>query len=121
MTTKTLVTAAAVAALMAGAAHAGEKMKKAQAEPTPTPALTDMQSDMSPEARASASPPSVHADTGVSTDASATSAASMATDASAVVATNVVTNGPIADTPENRALYGQPMSRAGKRTAPAGN
>ena len=33
----------------------------------------------------------------------------------------VVSNGPVADTPENRAKYGGPMSRTGKRTAPAGN
>jgi hypothetical protein len=32
-----------------------------------------------------------------------------------------VTNGPIPDTPENRAKYGGPDSRAGKRTNPAGN
>ena len=32
-----------------------------------------------------------------------------------------VTNGPVPDTKENRAKYGQPMSRAGKRTAAAGN
>jgi len=35
--------------------------------------------------------------------------------------TNVVTNGPVADTPENRAKYGAPMSNAGKRTAAKGN
>lgn len=34
---------------------------------------------------------------------------------------NVITNGPIPDTPQNRAKYGQPMSNAGRRTAPAGN
>ncbi|HEX5380348.1 MAG TPA: hypothetical protein VFW47_17350, partial [Phenylobacterium sp.] len=43
------------------------------------------------------------------------------TDASAVVSTITVTNGPVADTPENRAKYGQPLSRAGKRTAAKGN
>ena len=32
-----------------------------------------------------------------------------------------VTNGPVPDTAENRAKYGQPMSRAGKRTAARGN
>ena len=37
------------------------------------------------------------------------------------VTTRTVTNGPIPDTAENRAKYGQPLSRAGKRTAPAGN
>ena len=32
-----------------------------------------------------------------------------------------VTNGPVPDTAENRAKYGQPMSHAGKRTAAKGN
>jgi UrcA family protein len=35
--------------------------------------------------------------------------------------TQTVTNGPVADTPANRARYGQPMSNAGRRTTPAGN
>lgn len=34
---------------------------------------------------------------------------------------NVVSNAPVADTPENRAKYGGPQSRAGKRTAARGN
>ncbi len=34
---------------------------------------------------------------------------------------SVVTNGPIPDTPENRAKYGQPNSRTGRATVPAGN
>ncbi|HWF00945.1 MAG TPA: hypothetical protein VG248_14190 [Caulobacteraceae bacterium] len=33
----------------------------------------------------------------------------------------LVTNGPVPDTPANRARYGRPMSRAGRHTAPAGN
>lgn len=34
---------------------------------------------------------------------------------------NVVSNGPIPDTAENRARYGSPISNGGKRTMPAGN
>jgi len=34
---------------------------------------------------------------------------------------NVITNGPVADTPENRKLYGGPMSNAGRHTAPKGD
>jgi uncharacterized surface protein with fasciclin (FAS1) repeats len=34
---------------------------------------------------------------------------------------NVVSNPPVADTPENRAKYGKPMSNAGKRSAAKGN
>ena len=37
------------------------------------------------------------------------------------VTTRTVTNGPVPDTAENRAKYGQPLSRAGKRTAARGN
>lgn len=41
--------------------------------------------------------------------------------APASATTRLITNGPVPDTPENRARYGAPMSRAGKMTAPAGN
>jgi hypothetical protein len=41
--------------------------------------------------------------------------------ANATVVAATVTNGPIPDTPANRAKYGAPMSHAGKRSAPAGN
>ena len=34
---------------------------------------------------------------------------------------NVVSNGPVPDTRENRAQFGRPMSQAGRHTAPAGN
>jgi hypothetical protein len=34
---------------------------------------------------------------------------------------NVISNPPVPDTPANRALYGKPMSNAGRHTAPAGN
>jgi hypothetical protein len=33
----------------------------------------------------------------------------------------VVSNAPVADTPENRAKYGKPMSHAGRRTKPIGD
>ncbi len=34
---------------------------------------------------------------------------------------NVVSNGPVPDTPDARAQYGRPLSDAGKRTAPNGD
>ena len=37
------------------------------------------------------------------------------------VTSRTIANAPIPDTPENRAKYGQPLSHAGKRTAPVGN
>jgi hypothetical protein len=33
----------------------------------------------------------------------------------------VISNGPVPDTPQNRAKYGQPLSNAGRLTKPAGN
>ncbi|MDB5481911.1 MAG: hypothetical protein JWO83_2964 [Caulobacteraceae bacterium] len=39
----------------------------------------------------------------------------------ATVVASTMTNGPIPDTPANRAKYGAPMSHAGKRSAPSGN
>lgn len=41
--------------------------------------------------------------------------------APASATTRLITNGPVPDTPENRDRFGEPMSRAGKMTAPAGN
>jgi cytoskeletal protein RodZ len=41
--------------------------------------------------------------------------------ASEPVQVQVVTNGPVPDTAENRAKYGGPQSRAGKRSAAKGN
>jgi hypothetical protein len=37
------------------------------------------------------------------------------------VRTTLVTNGPVPDTPENRARFGGPDSNGGRRTAPVGN
>lgn len=64
-------------------------------------------------------PSDASASAGMSGGVSATSATSYGAGAS--VTTTTTTNGPVPDTAENRAKYGQPMSHAGKRTAPAGN
>jgi UrcA family protein len=59
-------------------------------------------------------------------DQQAMAAETVAAPASAVVpaatyTVTTLTNGPVPDTPDNRSKYGGPMSRAGIRTAPAGN
>jgi hypothetical protein len=41
--------------------------------------------------------------------------------AASVGGADVVTNGPIPDTPENRAKYGKPNSHAGRASKPDGN
>lgn len=61
---------------------------------------------------------------GESADDVAPTADAYAANTSAVAptyTTRTVTNGPVPDTPANRARFGQPMSHAGKQTTPAGN
>ena len=72
------------------------------------------------ESSATTSAPMPSSDTSVTSSTTAAPAAgNYATGAS--VTTTLVTNGPVPDTPENRAKYGQPLSRAGKMTAARGN
>jgi hypothetical protein len=100
--------ALAASALMAGAAAAQPTSSTDPAAPdtsVQTPADTTTADHMPMTAPA----------------ASTTAADVAATTGQPVVHTQLVTMQPIPDTPENRAKYGQPLSRAGKRTAPAGN
>ena len=77
-----------------------------------TPAADASSTEAAPIADTStaAAPPAVDAST---VDRSAAEPATMTM--------QTVTNGPVADTPANRAKYGQPMSRAGRMTEAAGN
>jgi hypothetical protein len=56
-----------------------------------------------------------------STDMSAQTGAAVNTSATTATGDQVIASQPVPDTPANRKAYGQPLSRAGKRTAPAGN
>lgn len=56
-----------------------------------------------------------------SADTSAMNSNATAMSSGATVTNTTVTNGPVPDTPENRARYGAPMSRTGRMTKPAGN
>lgn len=91
---------------------ADPSMPSAQAAPT---SVTDMAAD--PAASPTAATAGVNASgvVPVSSQSPEAQASLKAGDA------NVVSNPPVADTPENRAKYGAPMSNAGKRTAPKGN
>ena len=100
--------ALAASALMAGAAAA-------QPLPPADPAAPDTSAQMPADTTTAD-----HMQ--MSTPAATTTAADVAaTTGQPVVHTQLVTMQPIPDTPENRAKFGQPLSRAGKRTAPAGN
>lgn len=127
MTIKTLLSAAAALALLGGAAHA-EGPKSESTEPAQM--QHEMQHDgdamMAPGMDASTTtampdtsvnPPAD--DSAVMPPASA-DASAQGVDTSTTVSANATTNGPVADTPENRAKY-KPLSRAGRATAARGN
>lgn len=127
--TKTILLAAAAMTLMGGAAIA-QTATTDMAPPTaqstqpmtPTDPVTGrpMDSSMQSTMPNSSSTMTPMAPTGMATDVVSTSSPEQQAMMKAGDP-NVVTNGPVADTPENRAKYGAPMSRAGKRTAARGN
>ncbi|MDO9433431.1 MAG: hypothetical protein Q7T84_19225 [Phenylobacterium sp.] len=108
MMIRTLLTATAALALLAGGAHAGDGKK--QAKPAAAPAAaSQMGTDSSSQSMSN--PP-------VSADAMS---AGVDTSATAIAAnTRLITNGPVADTPENRAKF-PPLSKTGRNTKPRGN
>lgn len=120
-----LLTAAAIAALFAAPAIAG---------PDPTQPVEPM----NPPADARAPDTQLMTTPSVEDAAAPASATAVDPSAPAVVLGNsptppdqawrlkagdpsVVSNGPVPDTAENRARYGQPMSVTGRRTRPVGN
>lgn len=119
---KHLLAAAAVSALMTGAALAQD-----------APAMPPADTAASPEAAAAdaaapADAASTSADTAVNPGAApaagaATTPVSSPADSTMAKAGDpgVTTNGPVPDTAENRAKYGKPLSNAGKRSAAKGN
>ena len=134
MTMKNLLTAAAALALIGGSAHAGEGAKKTK--PADSAQMHgQMHDQMRDETGKAMTPPGADAsatpampDTSVNPPANDTAAippgspdaSAEGVPASATVSANVTTNGPVADTPENRAKF-KPLSRAGRATTPRGN
>jgi hypothetical protein len=108
-----LAAASAAAVLLTGAASA----QPADSSATPAPAPSAGSDSATP-----APAPSASADT-TGYNARSTSSTVPAADLGAAKAGDpgIVSNGPVPDTPENRAKYGKPDSHAGKRTQPAGN
>ncbi len=109
---------AAVAAALAGpmAAHAQQADQSAPQQPAPQQAAPMPNSQTAPAATPAtqdAAPASATVPADTTSPAAPTTA-----DASG---NQVVSNGPVADTPANRAKYGKPMSMAGRMTKPAGN
>lgn len=96
----------ATAACLIGATAYAQTDSTSQAPQQPPP-----QSSMPADQNAT-NPADANAPTGGAANASATVDAS---------GTQVIASQPVPDTRANRAAYGQPLSRAGKRTAPKGN
>jgi hypothetical protein len=134
MRLNTLLAAAAIAAMTAGAAVAQTDAAPGGPDATaPAPMNSGDPNAMAPT-DPNAAPPPAAAPMAPSADQSGTPAsASMGgpvTSSPTPVASaytlkagdpNVISNPPIPDTPANRAQYGRPMSNAGKHTAAAGN
>lgn len=83
-----------------------------EAPPTPDAMASE------PAADTSMAAPAAGASTETSMGAGATTG--MASDTSAAMTTTTASNGPVADTPENRAKY-RPLSGAGRATSAKGN
>jgi hypothetical protein len=134
-----LMTAAAFATLVGGAAYA-QSTDQSMAQPgaTPPSATTDaappatQMTPGQPDAMSTTTPSTGATDSSMSTtganqynynaNTQPTSSSTLG-DPTTMKAgdPNVVSNGPVPDTQENRAKYGKPMSNAGKRSKPAGN
>lgn len=98
---------AVVTVLLSGAAFAQEQSSASAPS-----------SDQQAPSSSQASPPAASRSDAAA--ASAPSAMSSGVNASGVT-TRIITNGPIPDTPENRAAFGKPLSQAGRNSKPAGN
>lgn len=111
-----LLTVAAVSALIAGPAFAGPDPAHipdpAVSEPMHAPAATQSGTPASTTVVDPAAPAVILQDSPTPPESAWTLKAGDP---------NVVTNGPVPDTRENRARYGQPISNGGRRTTPAGN
>jgi hypothetical protein len=125
-----IATAAAALALMSGAAMAQSTAPQAGAPVNPDPTAAAPADQTMPADPATATTPAdptaattTPAPTGTATDTAGRVSSMPAEQQSALKAgdPNVVSNPPIADTPENRKAYGAPLSNAGKRTAAKGN
>lgn len=123
MKTRLFLTAAAMS-VMACAAHA-QTATDTQAQPTPAPAPNmtgpDQPGMPAHDAQGDAVSGGAVVNPPMDPAMGAPSAMGAGTDVAATMTTTTVTNGPIADTPENRAKYGQPLSRAGKASKARGN
>ena len=121
---KYLLTAAAVSGLLAGAAVAQDKGAMDHSMPMDSSKPMDSSMPMDSSRPMDSSMPadsSMPMDKPMSQDSNVVASSTMPVGPNATLTSAMVSNGPIPDTAENRALYGGPQSNAGKRTAAKGN
>ncbi len=123
-----IASATAALALMSGVAMAQSTAPQAPVNPDPTAAApADQTMPADPTATTTTTTTttteSTIAPTGTATDTAGRVSSMPAEQQAGLKAgdPNVVSNPPVADTPENRKLYGAPLSNAGRRTAAKGN
>jgi hypothetical protein len=125
-----LLSAAAALALMSGVAMAQSTAPSQTAPTSPAPVNPDPTAAAPADQTAPADPSAATtlpapAPTGTAADTAATVPASSLSpqQQSGLKAGDpgVTANPPVADTPQNRKLYGKPLSNAGRRSAPVGN
>jgi hypothetical protein len=110
-----LFAAVAATALIGGAAYAQDQ----SAQPAqPAPAVIPNTTTPNTTAADATALAKAAAPTGQTV---ATAATTVTDRSGASMTVSTTTNGPVADTPANRAKYGQPLSHAGKRTLAKGN
>lgn len=114
-----MMTAVAASALFTGAAMAQGANNSTQSQSTGSTSMPSGPVNGASSPDSTMSTPSTASTTAMSDSSSAPAAGNYATGASYTL--DIITNGPIPDTPENRAKYGAPLSNAGKRTAANGN
>lgn len=130
MLSKTLILAAAATGLMAGAAFA----QSTSATTSSNASASYQNNALTPPDQIQNSPFSPSTVNPMPTDNSLTPSAADVNNQTNVSASvtditpsgasytdQLVTNGPVPDTPANRAKFGKPDSRAGRMTRPAGN
>ena len=116
MTIKTIIAAAAVGSMFAAGAAFAQDTTSNQSKNWDPAARTNYEATV----QAQGDQLDVTAQT-AETSTAADVTATVDEVATPTVTTQVIASAPVPDTPANRARYGQPLSHAGKMTAPRGN
>jgi hypothetical protein len=117
-----LIGLAAAGSLLTSAAIAEDSTRGSQDLPSAQTTATPAEDALSTDTTARSSTSSVSAsDLAPTPSANVASSTTSVDSTGAIVTRELVASAPVPDTPENRARFGQPLSNAGRMTAPRGN